>query len=155
MLKLTSTIDRGFRELNESSIELIRKIPSQLLYRQVPTSGPHDQCDSFGECLIRSAATAEQVFGGITTNLWDDPFEWTLPESLPSKSDVENYLAEVDAARARAFSAILDDAELCREIGLPSGGTSSLADVLVKALTRAWRQQGIAIQVYRTVIDRD
>jgi hypothetical protein len=32
--------------------------------------------------ILRSAAAIEQMCGGLTANLWDDPFEWTLPETL-------------------------------------------------------------------------
>jgi hypothetical protein len=43
------------------------------LYREQPATG-----DSCGEQVLRSAAIVEQSFGGLTANLWDDPFEWTL-----------------------------------------------------------------------------
>src|SRR5262249_51850786 len=46
---------------------------------------------SVGGSILRSAANIEQVFLGITRRLWDDPFEWTLPEKLSSKPAVFEY----------------------------------------------------------------
>ena len=55
--------------------------------------------DSCGEQVLRSAAIVEQTFGGLTANLWDDPFEWTLPETLSTSAKVIEYLNEVEATR--------------------------------------------------------
>ncbi|MCV4777710.1 hypothetical protein OFM21_33535, partial [Escherichia coli] len=46
---------------------------------------------STGEYLLRAAAAVEQTAGGITRRLWDDPFEWTLPEKLSTKELVAEY----------------------------------------------------------------
>ncbi|HEX2269316.1 MAG TPA: hypothetical protein VHH35_07275, partial [Pyrinomonadaceae bacterium] len=56
--------------------------------------------------ILRSAAVIEQTFGGLTANLWDDPFEWTLPETLSTPELVIEHLSEVDALRQRFFSSI-------------------------------------------------
>ena len=42
--------------------------------------------------ILRSAAAIEQMCGGLTANLWDDPFEWTLPETLSTPAKVIEYL---------------------------------------------------------------
>ena len=149
MLTITSAINDQFRFLHESSLAFIRNLPEELLYKKPDYAQVEYQPGSIGEALLRSAATAEQTFGGITTNLWDDPFEWTLPESLPSRADVESYLNEVDRARERAFAAVADDADLSREIGVPAGGTMPLASVLLQAMGKAFHQQGMAFQMLR------
>ena len=45
-----------------------------------------------GEHIVRSAGAVEQTFDGITANLWDDPFEWTLPENLATPREVARVL---------------------------------------------------------------
>ncbi|MEJ7710776.1 MAG: hypothetical protein WKF84_13135 [Pyrinomonadaceae bacterium] len=74
---------------------------------------------------MRSAATVEQTCGGISSNLWDDPFEWTLPESLPTSSSVLEYLSEVEATRARTFNLIREDSDLNKQIMTPSSPTGN------------------------------
>lgn len=88
------------------------------------------------DLLIRSAAAVEQMCGGLTANLWDDPFEWTLPETLSNTDRIIEYLSEVDLARQRAFSSIRDDSALTRYISAPTGEhllVSLLLETLVKA----------------------
>jgi len=88
------------------------------------------------ENLIRSAAVIEQMCGGLTANLWDDPFEWTLPETLSNADRVVDYLWEVNLARERAFDAI-DDAALTKYIATPSGEPKRLISLLLETLVRA------------------
>ena len=86
--------------------------------------------------LLRSAAVIEQMCGGLVSNLWDDPFEWTLPETLSNPERVIEYLSEVDLARARAFHSIRDDGALIKYISTPTGErqlVSLLLDTLIKA----------------------
>ena len=54
--------------------------------------------------LLRSAAAVEQTSGGISARLWDDPFEWTLPEELTTLERILNYLNEVRANTEKAFA---------------------------------------------------
>ena len=88
------------------------------------------------ENLIRSAAVIEQMCGGLTANLWDDPFEWTLPETLSNADRVVDYLWEVNLARERAFDAI-DDAALTKYVAMPSGEPKLLISLLLETLVRA------------------
>ncbi|MDX6290740.1 MAG: hypothetical protein QOH42_2539, partial [Blastocatellia bacterium] len=96
---------------------------------------------SCGEHLLRSAAVVEQTFGGITTNLWDDPFEWTLPETLPTPDKVSGYLDEVEATRKHGFQLLKSDMDLVKEIMAPSGSTQ-LLPLLLDTLARAAHHQG-------------
>ena len=96
------------------------------------------------ENLVRSAAVIEQMCGGLTANLWDDPFEWTLPETLSNADRVVEYLDEVDLARQRTFDSI-DDAALSTYIAVPSGESRQLIGVLLKTLVKASEYRGRAM----------
>ena len=93
------------------------------------------------ENLLRSAAAVEQMCGGLTSNLWDDPFEWTLPETLSNADRIVEYLSEVDLARERAFNSI-DDRALTKYILVPSGESRMLISVLLETLVRASEYRG-------------
>lgn len=96
------------------------------------------------EYVVRSAAVVEQTCGGLTSNLWDDPFEWTLPETLSNPDRIVEYLSEVDLARQRAFSSIQDDSALTKYISDPSG-ERLLISVLLETLVRASEHKGRGI----------
>ena len=93
--------------------------------------------------IVRSAAAIEQMCGGLTANLWDDPFEWTLPETLSNADRVVEYLDEVDLARERAFNSI-DDGALSKYISVPSGESKLLIGLLLETLVRASEFRGKA-----------
>lgn len=93
--------------------------------------------------LVRSAAKAEQTFGGINASLWDDPFEWTLPEAISSKDTLLEYLDEVDASRESGFRRISGDEDLSRFVPTPFG-EMSLAALLLSTLYEAARLAGAA-----------
>lgn len=93
------------------------------------------------ESVLRSAAAIEQISGGLTANLWDDPFEWTLPETLSTPELILEYLAEVDSARTRAFSSIQHDSDLLKYVASPSGESRTLLAMLLEALLRAHRYE--------------
>ncbi|MEJ7615787.1 MAG: hypothetical protein WKF30_02165 [Pyrinomonadaceae bacterium] len=82
-------------------------------------------------------------------NLWDDPFEWTLPESLPSPARVVAYLSEVETTRARTFAMFMDDRDLGQEIMAPSGQMMTLFSALIETLARASHYQGRAYATFR------
>ena len=96
------------------------------------------------EYLVRSAAVVEQTCGGLTSNLWDDPFEWTLPETLSNPDRIVEYLSEVEAAQQRAFSSIQDDSALTKYISDPSG-ERLLISLLLETLVRASECKGRAL----------
>ena len=93
--------------------------------------------------ILRSGAAIEQMCGGLTANLWDDPFEWTLPETLSNADRVVEYLSEVDLARKSAFNSIDDDA-LTKYISVPSGEERLLISVLLETLVKASDLRGRA-----------
>ena len=95
--------------------------------------------------LLRSAAVIEQTFGGLTSNLWDDPFEWTLPETLSTPELVIEHLSEVDALRQRLFRSIDGDAALNKLVSVPSGEPCALVELLLETLVRASDYRGRAV----------
>ena len=143
MDKFIEGLDRQFAQLYSDSRKLIEAIPAELLYQQPPGKSNSLPLHSCGEHILRSAAVVEQTFGGITTNLWDDPFEWTLPEALPTPDQVTGYLDEVEVTRQHGFQHFKNDADLLKEIMAPSGSTQ-LLPLLLDTLARAAHHQGRA-----------
>jgi hypothetical protein len=136
--QLVDYLDEEFTRLITNLKQLVSSITPDLLYRRPPGV-------TIGENLLRSAATLEQTFGGLTANLWDDPFEWTLPETLSTAELVNEYLSEVDAARQRAFGSITSDADLVRNVSGPWDEPRSLFAVLLETLVRASDYHGRAV----------
>jgi len=135
---VVSALDGAFVGLLDSLKELVRSVDADLLYRRSASA-------SIGEQILRSAAAIEQTFGGLTANLWDDPFEWTLPETLATSESIVAYLSEVDATRQRAFSSIDGDQALTRYVAVPSGEPKTLIELLLETLVRASEYRGCAV----------
>src|ERR1051325_3988649 len=96
--------DHEFKRLEGDWRALIDQLDSSSLY-----SESRQQLSPAAEQIVRSARIVEQVSGGITANLWDDPFEWTLPETLRNKDKLIAYVREVRDARELAFQFFKDD----------------------------------------------
>ena len=122
--EIVQQIDRAFASLIASLKDLASSVPPDL--------------------LLRSAAVVEQTCGGLTANLWDDPFEWTLPETLSSTDRIIEYLSEVDVARQRAFNSIRNDSALTRYISAPAG-EQLLVNLLLETLVKASDYRGRAV----------
>ena len=134
--QIVESLDRAFARLHAGSCDTVQHTTSEQLYE------PRGEALSIGESVLRSAAAIEQAFGGITANLWDDPFEWTLPEHLTTPAKVIEHLGEVEALRLRAFDSFTDDACLTKQIATPAEQTQSLIDLLLETLQRAAAYQG-------------
>lgn len=135
---LVDHLDQACARLLRDLKQLVQSIPPELLYQ-----GPAHA--RIGENVLRSAAVLEQTFGGLTANLWDDPFEWTLPEALSTAELVAGYLSEVDAARQTAFKSIVSDSELTKLISGPTGEPQPLFALLVATLLKAGDYYGRAV----------
>jgi hypothetical protein len=135
--EIVQQLDREFSGLINSLKDLASSVPATLLYRNPPSV-------SVGENILRSAAAIEQTCGGLTSNLWDDPFEWTLPETLSNGDLIVDYLSEVDQLRQRAFNSIGDDSALTRYVSTPTG-ERSLLDLLLETLLRSSDHRGRAV----------
>jgi len=144
--QIVQHLEQQFVELIKSLKDLVRSVPTEVLYRHPPAV-------SIGENILRSAAVVEQTCGGLTSNLWDDPFEWTLPETLSSPDLVVEYLSEVDAARQRAFDSIQDDSALTKYISDPSG-ERLLISLLLETIVKASEHKGRALdRIYKMAHD--
>lgn len=146
-------LDEQYAHLHATSVALIETIPAERLYWQPRASSGAFPVYSCGEHLLRSAGAVEQTFGGITANLWDDPFEWTLPETLSRPERVTEYLREVEATRQRGFALINGDDDLRKEIAVPSGEMQPLCKLLMATIARAAHHQGRAFATFRLFSD--
>lgn len=143
--QIVQHVDQEFSTLIDGLRELVRSVPPELLYRHPPVV-------SIGENILRSAAVVEQACGGLTSNLWDDPFEWTLPETLSNPDRIVEYLSEVDLARQRAFNSIQDDSALTKYISDPSG-ERLLISLLLETLAKASEHKGRAMEIWSNLKD--
>lgn len=136
--------DRHFRVIHERSCEFAELIPDDRLFWKPPAIEAY----SCGEYLLRSAAAVEQTFGGISARLWDDPFEWTLPEELATRDKIIEYLDEVEATRNKGFAYFGSDADLARIIPAPQQMTP-IFELLLATASRAGHFQGRAFAVFQ------
>lgn len=142
-----------FERIHYKSRTLIQAVPFEKLYWKPRESSGGIPVYSCGELVLRSAATVEQTFGGITTNLWDDPFEWTLPETLSTGDRILEYLDEVEATRQRGFELFSTDDLLMKEIVVPSGEMRTILYLLLDTLVTAAHHQGRAFATFRLFSD--
>jgi len=142
---LTAWFDHEFLRLQLRWRELIQAIEPSKIYKRTSV---HEL--SLGEQIVRSAGAVEQTFGGITANLWDDPFEWTLPENLATREKLLEYLDEVEATRKRGFGLFKNDEDLLKEVMTPSG-RMHLASLLLDTLVRARNQQLRAEEIKKQI----
>jgi len=150
--EIVEILEQEFAGLLGDLTLFVGSVPPDLLYRnsQEPDSqGPRMPAPTVGEQVLKSAAVLEQTFGGLTANLWDDPFEWTLPETLSNADRIVEYIGEVDAARQRAFGSFDDDAALLKYVSVPSGEPRTLLSLLLDCLVRASSHQGQAITTFK------
>lgn len=152
MKTLIDSFDEKFARLHTRSCGIIRRIPDEKLYwqpREIRKDFPVNSC---GEYILRSAGAVEQTFGGITVKLWDDPFEWTLPETLSTGDLILNYLDEVEETRLRGFALFQSDEDLKRRIPAPEK-LKTIFDLLLETLARAENFQGRAIAIFKLFSD--
>jgi hypothetical protein len=138
MNDLITWFDQEFTQLESDWRELINQLDDHSIYSEA-----QQQLCPAAEQILQSARIVEQVSGGITANLWDDPFEWTLPETLTNREKLISYFGEVSTARAHAFEFFADDADLRKTVMAPRGPTH-LISLLLDALVRARHHQSQA-----------
>ena len=147
------SFDRQFELIHSRSVELLSIISDEQLFRRSRELSNTFEMFSCGEFILRSAGAVEQTFGGITTKLWDDPFEWTLPEKLSTTKLIREYLDEVKATRRKGFSFFKTDADLTRQIPAPDE-LRTLHEILLSTVARAEHYQGRAFAVFRMLSDQ-
>ena len=158
--QIVTSLDDKFAFIHQNSCALVEIVGAECLFRR-PGGKASDKeatkvlesgetvLPSCVEWVIRAAAVVEQTFGGITANLWDDPFEWTLAETLSTPALVIEYLNEAEMTRRRAFGGIETDEVLMRAIVVPSGEMKILFELMLETLTRAAHYQGRAFATAR------
>jgi hypothetical protein len=148
MEPLLSSFDRQFSLIDKRPRELLSRINDDQLFARSPGVSDSLGPASCGEYILRSAAMVEKTFGGITTRLWDDPFEWTLPEGLGTNAAVLKYLDEVEDTRRKGFAFFKSDDELGRQMPAPEK-LLSLHDILLETIANASHYQGRAFAVFQ------
>ena len=152
MTILIQSFDRRFAAIHSRSQELLELLTDDDLFR-TPRELPRTMAMfSCGEFILRSAAAVEQTFGGITTRLWDDPFEWTLPEKLSSTELVTDYLREVEATRTRGMKFFTSDADLTKQLPAPET-LRPIVDLLIETIAKAEHFQGRAFALFQFFSD--
>ena len=152
MKTLIDSFDRRFTEIHTRSNQLIKLTPNEKLFWRPRELNRVLQPFSCGEFVLRSAGKIEQTFGGITTRLWDDPFEWTLPEELSTGEAILEYLDEVEATRTRGFALFQTDEDLRREMPAPEK-LKTLFQILLETVARAEHFQGRAFSIFQMFAD--
>lgn len=152
MNSVLSAIELQFTALDRRSRELLTLLAPDTLYKRPRVLEKPMTPFSCGEYVLRSAAMVEQTFGGITTRLWDDPFEWTLPEKLSKIADIVNYLDEVDATRRNGMGFFTSEDDLLREMPAPER-VLPIITILLDTLARANHYQGRAFAVFQMISD--
>jgi hypothetical protein len=147
---IIESLDREFARLHSRSWTIIETTPANQLY-SAPGAGDNVSIGSTGESVLRSAAAIERTFGGITSNLWDDPFEWTLPEYLSTPARILDYLNEVEATRRRAFASFTADECLRMQVATAAEERQPLIELLLVTLMQAADFQSQAIVAHRTL----
>jgi len=85
----------------------------------------------------------EQAFLGLTRRLWDDPFEWTLPEKLSTTDAIIGYLDEVIETRRSGFDFLVSDDDLKRTLPAPEK-LKPILQVVTEAIARSENYLGKA-----------
>lgn len=152
MEPILASFDKAFRSLDTLSRELLAKCEEVELFRKPRQIDNSMAMFSCGEYILRSAAMVEKSFGGITTRLWDDPFEWTLPEKISNKKAISQYLDEVESTRARGFEFFTSDDDLKRKMPAPDKLTS-VHEILLQTIAQAEHYQGRAFAVFQMLSD--
>lgn len=152
MKTILDSFDRQFSELHNRSCELVAEVPDDRLFWKPRDMGRTMAMFSCGEYILRSGAAVEQTFGGITTKLWDDPFEWTLPEKLSTGDLVLEYLSEVDETRKKGLGFFTSDDDLTREMPAPER-LRPIHEILLETIARAEHFQGRAFSIFQMFSD--
>ena len=150
---MLQALNGSFESISHRTRALLDLTDDEILYRR-PRELPHTfAMFTIGEYVLRSAAAVEQTFGGITTRLWDDPFEWTLPEKLNSVDLVGQYLDEVDKTRTDGIAFIANDESLLRSIPAPVNITP-LFQILLETITRSEHYLGRAHAIFQMLSNK-
>ncbi|HEU4389169.1 MAG TPA: DinB family protein [Blastocatellia bacterium] len=145
-----STIDAfssEFEQLHSNLTGVLDLIPDDQLYRKPFESAAFVRIYSCGELIGHIGGIIEYAFNGITSNFWEEPFEWITREALPTASHIRKYLDDVARVRRLAFES-LRDADLPKQVFYPNAAATTIGAILVETLAHASHHRG---QVYAYV----
>lgn len=128
----------------DAAYSLLDHVPESALYAALRPEKKQLEPPMVGVCLLRSASAIEQVMGGLTRRLWDDPYEWTLPEALPTRHDVRSYISEIKGQVETGFTVLSSDDDLTKLIPAPQE-LMPVGEVLFTALRRSASSYGKAL----------
>jgi uncharacterized damage-inducible protein DinB len=146
-LATVDIIGDEMERIHQNLIEILGIIPEEKLYWKPFASDKFIRIYSCGELISHIGGIVEYAFNGITSNLWEEPFEWITREVLPTRSHVGGYLEEVARVRRMAFTDFSDE-DLPKLIYYPNAVSTTLGEILVKTLSHAAHHRG---QVYAYV----
>lgn len=150
MRSLIESLDQRFASLNERAVELVNSTPEDYLFVSPIRSNALIDRWTVAENIVRSSAAIELAFGGITTKMWDDPLEWTLPDQLDSKERMLRYFAEVAEIHSKGITFLDDDLVLSRSIPAPRL-MKTIFEILLDSIANAESHLGRA-ELLRKVI---
>jgi len=154
MRTLIDSFDSRFSDIDRRQRLLLSEVTHDELFWSPVSKNDSMMVLSVGGAILRSAAMIEQAFLGITRRLWDDPFEWTLPEKLSTTSAIVEYLDEVVSTRSQGLRFLSSDADLARQLPAPEK-LKPIFEVLIDAIARAENNLGRGDAVFRLIKGKD
>ena len=130
-----------FTRVEDSVVQILPLIPEDKLYWKPFQSKTHVRIYSCGELISHSMGAIEACCNGILNNFWDDPFEWTLRESLPNREYLGGYIDEVIAVTRETFGLLKSD-DLPKRIYLPDGVPTTIGKLLLRTLLHSVHHRG-------------
>jgi uncharacterized damage-inducible protein DinB len=146
-LATVEIISGEFERVHRNLIEVLDIIPEDKLYWKPFGSRNFIRVYSCGELISHIGGSIEYVFNGITTNFWEEPFEWITREALPTRSHIAAYLEETARVRRLAFSELKDE-DLSKRVYFPDCSSTTIGEILIRTLTHICHHRG---QVYAYV----
>jgi uncharacterized damage-inducible protein DinB len=146
-LAAVEALNDQFELMHRNLIEVLELVPEERLYWKPFESKNFIRVYSVGELISHIGGIIEYTFNGLMSNYWDDPFEWTLREALPTRSHLVAYLEEVARVRRLAFDRLQDE-DLAKVIHFPNYRRATIGEVLIDALAHASHHRG---QIYAYV----
>jgi uncharacterized damage-inducible protein DinB len=138
------TIESELERIHRNLIDILDLIPEDKLYWKPFDSQNFIRIYSCGELISHIGGIVEYAFNGLTSNLWEEPFEWITREVLPTRAHIATYLEDVAQVRRVAFAGFTDG-DLPKRIYYPNGTATTIGEILVRTLSHASHHRG---QVY-------
>jgi uncharacterized damage-inducible protein DinB len=146
-LATVEAISTELERIHQNLIELLDLIPEEKLYWKPFQSPNFIRIYSCGELISHVGGIVEYAFNGITSNLWEEPFEWITREALPTRAHVATYLEEVAQLRRQAIE-MLTDNDLSKRLYFPNAVATTMGEILIRTLSHASHHRG---QIYAYV----